>query len=192
MAAKKPKENPGEAEFVDLFHEKLKEAIAHLPPELVEKAREKAAEVAKTLDLDVLEKIDLAKFTPEKLAQMVEVGFNEFKLGRYDRAEKIFRGLTLIDSENYYYHQMLGATFQRQEKLAEAIVEYGIAVTINPHDTVSLTNRGECYFKSGVYPLAERDLDATIALDPEEKGEDRWINRARMLKKQIGMIKAKK
>lgn len=190
----KPAQDEGEGaspedEMVALFREKLTAALNKLPPEVLEKARQKAAEISKTLDLEELAKLDLGQFTPEKMVHMAEVAYNEFKLGHYDRAEKIFRGLTVIDSGNYYYHQMLGATFQRQEKLPEAVLEYGVALQMNPRDSVSLTNRGECYFKSKVLELAERDFDAALALDPDNKGEDKWINRARVLKKQIVLIR---
>ena len=118
------------------------------------------------------------------------MGFNQFQQGQYDSAERIFKGLTVIDPENYYYHQMLGATFQRKEKFPEAILEYSIAADLNVKDIVSVTNRGEVYFKLGIFELANVDFDRSIGMDP--KNEDKWANRARMLREQIRLVKKRK
>lgn len=176
-----------EEELVEQFQEKLKAALAKVPPEVLAEAKKRADELGKAINFEeMVAQLNLEQYTPEKMIQIAEVGYNEFKIGRYDRAAKIFRGLIVLDSENYYYHQMLGATYQRQEKLGDAIIEYGLAVQCNPKDTVSLTNRGECFFKSKVFDRAGRDFDAAIALDTQ--GEDKWANRAKMLKKRIEMI----
>ena len=193
MPSKKSEKGPevpaaAEAAMVPLF-DQLRDVMSRVDAKQLEQAKRKVSELKNVLSEEDLKILDLEKFTPEKMTHMAEVGYNEFKLGRYVKSERIFRGLTVIDSENYYYHQMLGAAFQRQEKLAEAIVEYGIALMTNPSDTVSLTNRGECYFKAGIHELALKDFDAAMDLDPEERGEDKWINRARILKRQIGLIR---
>ena len=182
------KEDKKEEELVEQFQEKLKDALAKVPPEILAEAKRRADEFAKAINFEELvTQLNLEQYTPEKMIQIAEVGYNEFKIGRYDRAAKIFRGLIVLDSENYYYHQMLGATYQREEKLGDAIIEYGLAIQCNPKDTVSLTNRVECFFKSKVFDRAGRDFDAAIALDTQ--GEDKWANRAKMLKKRIEMIK---
>lgn len=167
-------------------YKKLEEALKTVPPEQLEKAKK---EVEKMLTGD-LSWADLTQYTPEKLYQIAEAGYNQFKIGNYDSAERLFKGLTVIDVGNYYYHQMLGATFQRKEKLSEALLEYTMAVDCNSKDLVSLTNRGEVYFKLGLHDPALTDFDAAIALDP--KNEDRWANRARMLKEQVKLVKERK
>ncbi len=165
--------------IMELVTKQLEEALKGVPKEKLETAKKEAE---KLLEGD-LSWADMSQYTPEKLHQIAESGYEKFKIGQYEAAEKIFRGLTVLDTENYYYHQMLGAVFQRQEKWAEALVEYSIAIEINPRDIVSLTNRGEVYVKIGVLDLAHQDLDQAMGLDP--KNEDRWANRARMLKEQI-------
>lgn len=133
---------------------------------------------------------DLSKYTPERLMQIAELGFNQFKIGQYDSSERLFKGLTVIDPDNYYFHQMLGATFQRKDKYPEAILEYSVAADLNPNDLVSITNRGEVYFKLGIFEMAGLDFEKAIALDP--KGEDKWANRARMLREQIKLMRQQK
>ena len=162
---------------------KVEEVLKTLPPEKLKQAKKEADQL---LQGD-LSWADLSKYTPERLLQIAEMGYNQFKLGRYDSAERIFKGLTVIDPENYYYHQMLGATFQRKDQYPEAIVEYSVAFELNKQDMVSVTNRGEVYFKLGIYELANADFDAAIILD--EKGDDKWANRARMLREQIRLVK---
>jgi tetratricopeptide (TPR) repeat protein len=165
---------------------KVEQALKQVPAEHLEKARK---EVEKMLSGD-LSWADLSQYTPERLMQIAELGFNQFRIGQYDSAERLFKGLTVIDPDNYYFHQMLGATFQRKEKYAEAIVEYSVAADLNPSDVVSFTNRGEVYFKLGIFELAAGDFDRAIALDA--KGEDKWANRARMLREQIKLMKQQK
>jgi tetratricopeptide (TPR) repeat protein len=165
---------------------KVEQALKQVPAEHLEKAKK---EVDKMLSGD-LSWADLSQYTPERLMQIAELGFNQFRVGQYDSAERLFKGLTVIDPDNYYFHQMLGATFQRKEKHAEAIVEYSVAADLNPSDVVSFTNRGEVYFKLGVFELAIADFDKAIALDA--KSEDKWANRARMLREQIRLMKQQK
>ncbi|MBI2083097.1 MAG: tetratricopeptide repeat protein [Deltaproteobacteria bacterium] len=172
---KKETANPLQEEVI----KQLEEALKKVSPEKLTEAKKRVAELTKG-DLSWTE---LFALPPEKLQQMATIGYEQFKSGGYDRAEKIFRGLTIIDPENYYYHQMLGATFQRQEKYAEAILEYSVAVDLNQKDTVSYTNRGESYLAMGLLPLANQDFDKAISFDKE--GSDRWANRARMLKEQV-------
>lgn len=165
---------------------KVEQALKQVPAEHLEKAKK---EVDKMLSGD-LSWADLSQYTPERLMQIAELGFNQFRVGQYDSAERLFKGLTVIDPDNYYFHQMLGATFQRKEKYAEAVVEYSVAADLNPSDVVSFTNRGEVYFKLGVFELAIADFDKAIALDT--KSEDKWANRARMLREQIRLMKQQK
>lgn len=166
-------------QILEMVSKQLEEALRGVPQEKIDAAKKEAE---KLLEGD-LSWADMSQYTPEKLYQIAETGYERFKMGQYDSAEKIFRGLTVLDTNNYYYHQMLGAVFQRKDMWAEALVEYSIALDINPRDLVSLTNRGEVYLKIGVMELAEKDLDQATLLDP--KNEDRWANRARMLKEQI-------
>ncbi len=164
----------------------LQEALKKVPPEKLAEAKK---ESDKLLSGD-LSWADLSQYTPERLMKIAEMGFDQFNIGAYDSAEKIFKGLTVIDPENYYFHQMLGATFQRKEKHAEAIVEYSVATELNPKDIVSFTNRGEVYLKLGIPELAEEDFTQALSLDP--KSEDKWANRARMLQEQLKLMKSRK
>ena len=126
---------------------------------------------------------ELVEWTSEKLHETAKQGYSQYEAGQYNKAEIIFKGLTVLDPDNFYYHQMLGATFQQQRKFPEAIVEYSIALDLKPADMTSLTNRGEVYYELKLWDLADADFDKAISLDPA--GENRWANRSRLLKKKV-------
>ena len=170
-------------EVIEKAIPQIEEALKKVAPEKLAAAK-KEAEKFLTGDMSWA---DLTQYTPERRAQMAEMGFNQFQMAQYENSEKIFKGLTIIEPDNFYFHQMLGATFQRKEQQAEAILEYSIAADLNPQDMVSITNRGEIYFKLGIFELANADFDKAIALDT--KNEDKWANRARMLREQIRLMK---
>lgn len=177
--AKDPKKDAPEMPEMDLFFEALEKKLKDIPQAEIEKGAQKIQ--------DFLDgKIgwgDVFNFTPEQIEQMAEMGYTQFKQGRYHDAEKFFKVLTILDWENFYYHSMMGSILQRQKRDGEAIVEYSQAIESNANDVVSLTNRGEIFMKHGWLQDAIRDFKKVISLDP--KGENRWATRARVLLAQI-------
>jgi Flp pilus assembly protein TadD len=123
------------------------------------------------------------------IRDMVEYGYLQFQTGRYEEAERFYKMLTIMDWNNSYYHSMMGSILQKQKRYGEAVAEYSEAVKLNPRDVVSLTNRGEIYMLHKLFNDAVADFDAAAALDP--KKENKWANRARVLKAQIEQIRAK-
>jgi tetratricopeptide (TPR) repeat protein len=126
---------------------------------------------------------ELMNFTPEMLFQLAEFGFMQFRQGRYQDAERVFKGLTVLDWHNAYYHSVLGSILQRQKRYGEAIAEYTQALELDPRDIVSLTNRGEIFMQHGLMEEASEDFKGAIKLDVD--GDDKFANRARMLLAQI-------
>lgn len=125
----------------------------------------------------------LFDFTPEMLFQLAEYGFTQFKTGRYEDAERVFKVLTVLDWNNAYYHSVMGSILQRQKRYGEAIAEYSQAIELDANDIVSYTNRGEVLLLHGLLDEAEGDLEKATQLDPE--GDDRFANRARLLLKEL-------
>ena len=117
-------------------------------------------------------------------------GFLQFKQGRYTDAERVFKGLAILDWNNAYYHSVLGSILQRQKRYGEAIAEYTQALELDPKDTVSLTNRGEIFMHHGLMDEAKDDFKHAMDLDTD--GTDRFANRARMLTEQIKRLQAEK
>ncbi|MBI2337199.1 MAG: hypothetical protein HYU97_10625 [Deltaproteobacteria bacterium] len=121
---------------------------------------------------------------PKKfLADLAEFAYVQFKNNRFAEAEKIFRGLSVIDHQQSYYHTALGAIYQKQSKHADSLVDYTVAINLNESDIVALVNRGEVYWTIGMATHALEDLNKAINLDAENKNP--WGNRARFLRKQI-------
>jgi tetratricopeptide (TPR) repeat protein len=160
---------------MEKFFTELEEHLKEVPEEEIKAGAEKVMDFIKG-ELSWGELFDLS---PELLFQMAEYGMTQFKVGRYDDAERVFKVLTVLDWENSYYHSVMGSILQRQKRYGEAIVEYGEAIELNPYDITSLTNRGEIFMLHGLAEDAKADFKKAVELDPE--GEDKWANRARML-----------
>ena len=158
--------------------EELQKALDELPPEVLKEAKEK---IQPFLEGD-MGWLDLLDLSPEEQQKMAEMGYHHFQAGYLDQAEALFKGLTVVDPKNYYYHSILGAIYQRKKMWTEAVFEYSIAINENPADIVSLANRGEVYITLEIFPLAFHDIDLAIALDAA--GGDPWGRRAVMLRKK--------
>jgi tetratricopeptide (TPR) repeat protein len=117
------------------------------------------------------------------LFDIAERGYLKFKSGRLQEAESLFKGLSMVDHKTAYYYTALGAIYQKQENLLDAISAYTVAIELDPEDITAYVNRGEVYSSMGIQEQPLQDFDAAIKLDPE--GKDPWANRARFLKKRI-------
>ncbi len=162
------------------FFKKLESHLKDVPSEEVKAGAERMMDFIK----GKLSWGELFNFTPEMLFQMAEYGLTQFKVGRYQDAERVFKVLTVLDWENAYYHSVLGSILQREKRYGEAIAEYGQALELSPDDITSLTNRGEVYMQHGLIDDAKADFEKAISLDPT--GEDKWANRARLLHAELG------
>lgn len=119
----------------------------------------------------------------EMIKQMVEYGYLQFQMGRYEEAERFFKVLTVLDWNNSAYHSMMGSILQRQKRFGEAIASYTEALRLNPTDAVSLTNRAEIYFAHGVLEKADADCDQVLMMTLPD--DDKWKKRAQLIKVQI-------
>ena len=128
------------------------------------------------------DKVSLAELkgiSRSDLFRLSEAGYNKFKHGRLDEAEKIFKALILLDHRNGYFHAMMGAVHQKRQRPIEAIMEYSQSIKINEKDISSYVNRGELYLRHKNYRKAAEDFRQAIVLDMS--GANMWANRARSL-----------
>lgn len=175
-----PEMSREEAEVeMERFFEALEEKVKGIPEEEIDRGVEKVKDFVD----GKIGWAELFNFTPEMLFQLAEYGFMQFKQGRYQDAERVFKGLTVLDWNNAYYHSVLGSILQRQKRYGEAIAEYTQALDLDSKDVVSYTNRGEIFMRHGLVEEAKQDFQSAIKLDPD--GNDRFANRARMLVEQI-------
>lgn len=126
---------------------------------------------------------EMFNVTPEMLRFMVEQGYTQFKTGRYEDAERIFKVLTFLDWNNAYLHSVHGSVLQRQKKYGEAVAEFSEAIKLNPKDIVSLVSRAEVFVIHGHIPHAQHDLDQ--ALSCTDINEPKWVARAQAMKDRI-------
>ncbi len=164
---------------MDRFFGALEEKIKEIPQEEIDRGVQKVKDFVD----GKMGWAGLFDFTPEMLFQLAEYGFMQFRQGRYQDAERVFKGLTVLDWNNGYYHSVLGSILQRQKRYGEAIAEYTQALELDPKDLVSLTNRGEIFMRHGLTEDATHDFESAIKLDPD--GGDKFANRARILLKQL-------
>lgn len=171
---------------MERFFEALEEKVKDIPEEEIDRGVQKAKDFVD----GKIGWAELFNFTPEMLFQLAEFGFMQFKQGRYQDAERVFKGLTVLDWNNAYYHSVLGSILQRQKRYGEAIAEYTQALDLDSKDVVSHTNRGEIFMRHGLVEEAKQDFESAINLDPD--GSDKFANRARMLLEQLKKQKKKK
>ncbi len=158
---------------------RLKHDVDHLPPQELEKIEERVEQFIRG-------EMSLAEFEcypPEFLYELARMGHTFVELNQFDQAETIFKGLSVFDHKNYYYRGMLGVIYQKKQDFVSAIVEYSIAVELNPEDSASYTNRGECWLKLGVESEALVDFEKAIAIGA--KHVDKWANRAQILRNKL-------
>jgi tetratricopeptide (TPR) repeat protein len=167
-----------EGEMEEFFN-KIEEHLKDVPQEEIEAGAKRVWDFAQ----GKLSWADMLECSPEMLFQIAEHGLAQFKVGRYEDAERIFKMLTVLDWDNAYYHSVMGSILQRQKRYGEAIAEYDVALELVPDDITSLTNKGEIYMLHGLIDEAKECFDKAISLDPN--AEDRWANRARILRLEI-------
>ncbi len=126
---------------------------------------------------------ELQGFPPQVLFQMAEFGYMQFQRGKLKESEIIFKGLSVLDHKRVYYHSILGAIYQRMDKLADALAEYTVALEMDPKNIACYVNRGEIYYRCGYIDEPLQDFEKAIALDPQ--ATDPWANRARFLKSKV-------
>jgi tetratricopeptide (TPR) repeat protein len=117
------------------------------------------------------------------ISEMAEYGYSQFQRGKLKEAETIFKGLSVLDHKNGYYHTILGAIYQRMDKLGDALAEYTVAIELNGNDIPAHVNRGEIYYRCGYVDEPMADFEKAISLDSQ--GKDPWANRARYLKNTL-------
>jgi len=99
---------------------------------------------------------DVKGITPDELEAVYAVGFNYYRTGRIEDAEKIFKFLCMFDHLNQKYWTGLGAVMQVERRLDRAIPCYGYASMLDLDNPKPQYHLAECY-------LAIGDKEAAIA-----------------------------
>ncbi len=179
LEAKQQAENPELWKKNNEWLDQLLSVLEDFSQEDVDKTVEKVEKFM----LGELTWAELKGMPPQILFKMSEFGYLQFKRGNLKDAEIIFKGLSILDHRKAYFHTLLGAIHQRQDRWFDAIAEYTLALEIDPNDVTSYVNRGEILYRVGYYDEPLQDFEKAIALDPQ--GKNSWANRARALKNVI-------
>ncbi|MBI4367018.1 MAG: tetratricopeptide repeat protein [Deltaproteobacteria bacterium] len=173
-------------EAMERFFAQVQEELKDTPQEVLEVGADRVLDFLKG-KLSWAEIFNIPLAIQQRIA---EFGYMQFQSGRYEDAERFFKVLCILSPQNSYYYSMMGSILHRQRRDGEAIVWYGQAIDLDPNDIVSLTNRGELFFKHGWLSDAERDFDRAIALDPTQ--ENKWGAQARIVKVRIAQARTRK
>lgn len=164
---------------VEQFISKLEEEFKDIPEVIVKEGAQSVLDYLKgqkTL-------AQMFNITPEMLRFMIEQGYTQFKTGRYDDAERIFKVLTFLDWNNPFFHSVHASILQKQKKYGPAVASFTEAIKLNPKDVVSLVSRAEIFLVHGHIPYAQHDLDE--ALKCTDINEPKWVERAKSMKERI-------
>lgn len=126
---------------------------------------------------------EVKKIPKTLLKELARIGYTRLLHKDYRGAEILFKGLSIIDHNNWYYRAALGAVFRQQGHFDQAIEEFSIALTLRPDEVTCLVNRGECYFREAQIDAALEDFSAVMNLGLPE--ENPWRKRAAALSHKI-------
>ena len=118
------------------------------------------AEAAKKFASGFATMRELKGITKEEMEAVYSVGFNMYRTGRYDDAEKIFRFLVLFDHLEPKYWMGVGAIQQVRKDYRGAVASYGYASFLDLSNPKPQLHAAECFLALGDKPSAASALVA--------------------------------
>ena len=86
--------------------------------------------------------------------------------GEIDKAEKMLKKLISRNPENARAHNLLGVTLQTRNRVAEAMVEYNLAIQLDPRFALAHFNRGYLLLRAGNIKEGMESLTKAVELEP--------------------------
>ena len=114
---------------------------------------------------------ELKGITKAEMEAVYSVGFNMYRTGRYDDAEKIFRFLVLFDHLEPKYWMGVGAVQQVRKDYQGAIASYGYASFLDLSNPKPQLHAAECFLALGDKANAASSLVALDKYCPPETTE---------------------
>lgn len=112
------------------------------------------------------------------------LGYNLYKSGKPEDAEKVFKLLTLLDYTEIKYWICLGAVQQAQRKFDLAIKAYQMATVLDSSDPRSQYHAAECFIALGDKENAASALNALELFAPAESP---YRAKAKKLEEVVGL-----
>lgn len=110
----------------------------------------------------------------------------KFKMKDFKEAEKMYKGLAIIDHTNWYYRAALGAVYQKQRKYDDAIDEYDISIALKDDEMSNYVNRGECLMMIKDFSGARKDFDTVTTRDLPKNNS--WMVRAMAFQARLTIL----
>ena len=111
---------------------------------------------------------ELKGITKAEMEAVYSVGFNMYRTGRYDDAEKIFRFLVLFDHLEPKYWIALGAVQQVKRNFQGAVTSYGYGSFLDLSNPKPQYYAAECYYAMGDLENAKSALAALDEFCPKD------------------------
>ena len=129
---------------------------------------DKIAEAAEKFATGFATMRELKGITKAEMEAVYSVGFNMYRTGRYDDAEKIFRFLVLFDHLEPKYWLGVGAVQQVRKDYQGAIASYGYASFLDLSNPKPQLHAAECFLALGDKVNAASSLMALDKYCPPE------------------------
>ena len=126
------------------------------------------AEAAEKFANGVATMRELKGITKAEMEAVYSVGFNMYRTGRYDDAEKIFRFLVLFDHLEPKYWLGVGAVQQVRKDYQGAIASYGYSSFLDLSNPKPQLHAAECFLALGDKVNAASSLMALDKYCPPE------------------------
>ncbi len=133
---------------------------------------------------------ELKGISDKQMNAMYAVGFNLFNSGRLEDAEKIFKGLLLLDHLERKYWFGYAAIKQQQKNFAEALKAYQVAAVLDNTNPKTVYQIAECHLALGDKLSAEEALGIMFEnCDFSGETGSKYRAKAETLKKVIENMK---
>ena len=148
--------------------------------------KEMIEEAAKKIAGDMTTVRELKGITDAEMEAVYSLGFNFYRTGNIENAEKVFKFLVLFDHFNPKYWIGMGAVLQVKKQYHGAITAYAYASFLDIHDPKPQYHAAECYLALSDRPNALSALAALEQFAPTdtERGRE-YRAKAEELKKLI-------
>jgi len=105
--------------------------------------------------------------------------------GKYTAAVKTYEAISAKGFESFELYYNLGNAYSDMGRLAQAIENYKIALTLKPGFAEAHNNLGIAYAQSGMLDQAIEHFEASIQLNPDEQNFRNNLARAITDKKRL-------
>ena len=148
--------------------------------------KEMIEEAAKKIAGDMATVRELKGITDAEMEAVYSLGFNFYRTGNIENAEKVFKFLVLFDHFEPKYWIGMGAVLQVKKMYDGAITAYAYASFLDIHDPKPQYHAAECYLAKGDRANAASALAALERFAPEDTDRGReYRAKAQELKKLI-------